>query len=512
MPARAVAFVLAVEAAAVVWGSWSLATQPVSGTELVRVAVLLVLGVGYAETVARTERLREFLGAPAGVFTDQTSIWTFGAALVAPAGWAAAAAALLYCHVLLQGARSRSGVAYRTVFSASTVVLTVLVASAVVHAGASGGPLEGGGFAAGSVLGAGLVYTCLGFLLVATGMWLHRRPPSVRSAVPAFEVVAHEAATLVLGLVAALLLVRLVVLTPLVLLLAVLLHRASLVGALHIAVRTDPKTGVLTSAAWSEQASRALMVARRDGVAVTVLFCDLDHFKAVNDTFGHLVGDEALAAVARCLRGELRERDTVGRFGGEEFVAVLVGLDRAAAMAAAQRLRQAVAALRIGPSGVRVTISIGLVHHLGFASGTARADVSMQALLAEADQALRKTRRRRFCQTRRCHRIPGRLLQRRQTRRDQSERDFADSRRFVLCAQHGCAGRVYGLNRCCNFRARAFAAQSQRRPRQSRHRDGAVFRVSRPTLERGQIGARRRLQSQRARRGSLMRLLQVCVA
>src|SRR6185312_8514453 len=87
----------------------------------------------------------------------------------------------------------------------------------------------------------------------------------------------------------------------------------------------DGKTGLLNAAAWHAQAERALRRASRHDGAKGVLVLDLDHFKSVNDTYGHLAGDQVLAAVAAALRTEVRDRDLVGRFGGEEFVILLIG-------------------------------------------------------------------------------------------------------------------------------------------------------------------------------------------
>ena len=104
------------------------------------------------------------------------------------------------------------------------------------------------------------------------------------------------------------------------------LHRAVLVHQLAEAARTDLKTGLLNAAAWHTQAERALSRNRRDDSPRGVLVLDLDHFKRVNDTYGHLAGDNVLVAVADALRGEVRDRDLVGRFGGEEFVVLLAAL------------------------------------------------------------------------------------------------------------------------------------------------------------------------------------------
>jgi len=116
-----------------------------------------------------------------------------------------------------------------------------------------------------------------------------------------------------------------------------------------------------------------------------VALIDIDHFKAVNDTHGHLAGDSVLRAVSDVLRDQLREYDVVGRFGGEEFVVLLPQTDEADALSIAERLRAHVAALSIpvqdGAAYVRLTISIG-VAALDAVGG------EVTDLLAAADAAL----------------------------------------------------------------------------------------------------------------------------
>jgi diguanylate cyclase (GGDEF)-like protein len=95
-----------------------------------------------------------------------------------------------------------------------------------------------------------------------------------------------------------------------------------------------------------------------------LLLIDLDHFKAVNDNFGHLVGDAALQAVGLRLKRELRQYDVVGRFGGEEFVALLPGVDTTDAAAAAERIRAAIASISLAEMGTAtdstLTASLGV--------------------------------------------------------------------------------------------------------------------------------------------------------
>nr|WP_280868814.1 GGDEF domain-containing protein [Herbaspirillum sp. LeCh32-8] len=104
-----------------------------------------------------------------------------------------------------------------------------------------------------------------------------------------------------------------------------------------------------------------------DGRAA-VLMCDLDHFKVVNDTHGHAVGDLVLKNFADVLREQLRKSDTVGRFGGEEFAVILADADAAVAIGFAERLQRSFAArpLVLDDKTIAVTLSIGIaIMHAG---------------------------------------------------------------------------------------------------------------------------------------------------
>jgi diguanylate cyclase (GGDEF)-like protein len=121
---------------------------------------------------------------------------------------------------------------------------------------------------------------------------------------------------------------------------------------------------------------------------------DIDHFKKVNDTYGHDGGDRALVAVAQAMRGALRPEATLGRLGGEEFAVLLPQADQNAAMVAAERLRQAVERLSVEIDGaaLKITVSIGVTE---VGSGQA-----FEAALQHADEALyqaKKTGRNRSC-------------------------------------------------------------------------------------------------------------------
>jgi len=144
----------------------------------------------------------------------------------------------------------------------------------------------------------------------------------------------------------------------------------------------DPLTGVLTRGAFFEISDHEFARARRSRTPLSIVMADIDHFKSINDRFGHPGGDEVLREVARRLHATFRKEDAVGRYGGEEFIALAMGCEGADAMALADRFRLAVGnqPFVIGSDWVDVTTSVGVV------TGTA-AD-GMQGLIRAADEAL----------------------------------------------------------------------------------------------------------------------------
>jgi diguanylate cyclase (GGDEF)-like protein len=142
----------------------------------------------------------------------------------------------------------------------------------------------------------------------------------------------------------------------------VLLQRSLMHQQLQAAARTDAKTGLLNAAAWQREADTELSRAQRSHDAVALLLIDIDHFKRVNDTHGHLIGDQVLVGVASTLCHQLRDYDVVGRFGGEEFVVLLPGADTVEACRVAERLRGRVRRLAVPAveGTVTVTVSVGV--------------------------------------------------------------------------------------------------------------------------------------------------------
>jgi diguanylate cyclase (GGDEF)-like protein len=177
--------------------------------------------------------------------------------------------------------------------------------------------------------------------------------------------------------------------TPLALAIAfpmgTLLRRSSRHGELVNEARADAKTGLLNVAAWERQAEAEVARAVRTSTPLAVALLDLDRFKHVNDTYGHLIGDEVLRQIATTMTDNLREYDVAGRFGGEEFVMLLPQTRAVDALRIAERVRAQIAQLpvRVG-DGEQVTITVSI----GVAALDAGARRELPDLLAAADAAL----------------------------------------------------------------------------------------------------------------------------
>ncbi|MFN7977594.1 MAG: diguanylate cyclase [Vicinamibacterales bacterium] len=147
----------------------------------------------------------------------------------------------------------------------------------------------------------------------------------------------------------------------------------------------DGLTGLLNRRALQDRAHAVLAAARRQRKPFAVALVDIDHFKRINDTYGHLAGDEVLTEVARRMAAGVRGPDDVGRWGGEEFLLLLPDADESAAIAIAERLRTEVQApVQTAVGVVLVTVSIGVAAVAAPELGEARLDV----LIREADAAL----------------------------------------------------------------------------------------------------------------------------
>ena len=155
----------------------------------------------------------------------------------------------------------------------------------------------------------------------------------------------------------------------------------SQIQTLHKKATSDPLTGIANRAEFDQRLLHCATKANQQGVTFSLIICDIDHFKKVNDVHGHQAGDEALIQFANVLERHTRGSDLVARYGGEEFVFLAINSDNATAARRAEEIRQAVAMTPLkGLGGESVTVSIGVTE---FQTGDAT-----ETIVARADRAL----------------------------------------------------------------------------------------------------------------------------
>lgn len=161
-----------------------------------------------------------------------------------------------------------------------------------------------------------------------------------------------------------------------------LLHRERADAELRQLAERDSLTGLLNRRTFLQLAGRRVQRARNDGEALTLMILDLDHFKRINDQFGHPAGDRVLCDFAEVMLNSLRRNDLVGRFGGEEFAVLLVGVDLSGGLVLSERLRTATERRWVEPEGIRYTVSIGLAELDPYETS------GLTSLISRADRAL----------------------------------------------------------------------------------------------------------------------------
>lgn len=165
-----------------------------------------------------------------------------------------------------------------------------------------------------------------------------------------------------------------------------LVHALRRVDELSLQTETDPLTGVGNRRSMAAKLDACVGDKRRTKANTGILFVDIDHFKQVNDTHGHDAGDRALKMVAQTIKHNLRAADSVARWGGEEFVVLLVNVDRESLAATAEKLRMLVESsyLALNGSDLRVTISLGAT--------LLRPGDTRESLVARADALLYRSK------------------------------------------------------------------------------------------------------------------------
>lgn len=150
----------------------------------------------------------------------------------------------------------------------------------------------------------------------------------------------------------------------------------------------DPMTGAYNRSHLEERLGAEISYARRHRTQLSVVLMDVDHFKMVNDRYGHQVGDLVLMRLSETVRNMLRSEDLFARFGGEEFLVVLRGIDHASATQVAERMRE-VLGRPPGDGGATPKISVSA----GVASMSCVSEASARALIGAADRRLYRAKR-----------------------------------------------------------------------------------------------------------------------
>jgi diguanylate cyclase (GGDEF)-like protein len=339
-------------------------------------------------SVAGTPRL----AYTAGIARDFGSIWVLPAAVLLPPVYVAVVSIPLLATVQFWVHR---GVLYRRVFTAASISISYLLAATVyrmvpasfagVHVGSSLHAFTWALAVAGCyILGGRLQH----FLIVGA---VKLTDPSVR--VWAMVIIKRDGLQdLFVEIDLAVLITLVVAVSPALGILAVpllfLVRRFIIHPALVAQSRVDSKTGLLNVSTWEAEAESELSRSIRTRSALALALIDIDHFKTVNDTYGHLVGDRVLKALAEALTGQSRDYDRAGRFGGEEFVLLLAQTGRDDACKIAERLRGYVAGLQIPiddrPDAPTLTISISI----GVTAMARGETFELTDLLAAADSAM----------------------------------------------------------------------------------------------------------------------------
>lgn len=364
LPRPARSFVLAADAVFVAAIAVGFGAIAVRAADVRLFLVLTACGIVSIECSLRLGWRRPRSGS---ISNDLLAAWTLPAVLLLPPPYAALIVVPLHVYFAFRVMRRRP---VKAVFNIASNGLAGFVAAAL-HSTARG---HFGGWNVESIVGSPAAlalsvlcvaaYYVVQSVLIASVIAMTQPQARVRDALPDRELLGIMAAELSTGVLVAVTCAA----SPYTALLAIApvlaLQRALLVTEFREAARTDAKTGLANSSYWQEVAEREIARARTGRESLAVLLVDIDHFKDVNDRFGHLTGDDILRAVSAALTDGLRPRDFVGRFGGEEFVVLLTGSDLEQGRQAAERIRAHVADVKVEATGraqfVQVTISLGV--------------------------------------------------------------------------------------------------------------------------------------------------------
>jgi diguanylate cyclase (GGDEF)-like protein len=348
MSAAARLALLVPPAAAVVLAAVAGSAVPTTPIHWASAGAILAAALAQAEITRRIRPARQDEPDADSAIT-MASVWSLAAAVAVPLALAVAVVLLLFGYRFVRARHdgevpdSPAGFAYdagmiawsaiAAHFAASTGAWTTLTAQAGVRWALA-------------LAVAAVAHLAVNYALAAAGQLLRHGTVD-----PAFfghaGDVGLKAALLVVGVITGALAANAPIAVLVAIPVVITLHSAALTPQLEDAVSVDQKTGLATAAAWQATAEQTFADAEHGRHQIGLLMIDLDHFKRLNDTYGHRAGDDVLAAVGDCLRAQLRKTDLGGRFGGEEFTVLLADTDVIDTVATAERIRTAISQLHV---------------------------------------------------------------------------------------------------------------------------------------------------------------------
>ena len=356
----------------------------------VRAHDLALFGLLLACTAASIELTRK-AGEQGGVIKDVQGVWELPVAILLPPLYALIAPIV---RITLVQLRVRRAPVYRRVFSCASIGLSYGAASLTFHrlsgmmTSTTGGTLRHSLVWTLLVAVTVLVRTVLNKAMIMTAVKGTNPAAKILKDIFGRESLYNDAAESCISVLVTYGVAGNIFLAPVALPVVTLLQRSLRHAQLVTDSRADSKTGLLNAATWERESTAEVARAVRTKTPLALALLDIDKFKAVNDTYGHLVGDQVIKEIAHTLDGLLRDYDLAGRFGGEEFSLLLPQTRAVDAFRIAERVRANIAGLSViapgttGGQRVRVTVSIGVA---ALDSGSKR---EYSGLMATADAAL----------------------------------------------------------------------------------------------------------------------------
>jgi diguanylate cyclase (GGDEF)-like protein len=350
-------------------------------SDLVLFAALLACGAFSVEMARRASE-------PAGVVKDVYAVWELPVVFLLPGLYALIVPAI---RLTLTQWRVRRAPAYKRVYTVAAIGIAYGCAR-MVYMGLLPAHVDPRAYLWSHtemwLIAAGcgaLAQWAINQGLIAAVFRLENPAASIKHALFAKEMLHNDATELCAALLVAVGMTISYITLIIALPLATLLQRSFRHAQLLNDARADAKTGLLNAATWEREAGAEIARAVRTSTPLAVALLDLDRFKQINDTHGHLLGDEVLRSIANTMTGVLRDYDLAGRFGGEEFVMLLPQTRATDAFRIAERVRDHIARLPIlSPTGERVQVTASI----GVAALDAGSSRELTELLAAADAAL----------------------------------------------------------------------------------------------------------------------------